>query len=173
MWRTFGVQTLNGSAQPILGDVLTAAMTMTQSGTEAVLTVASTANNKYQRGDRLVLDPLQTNQDIVLVTDILSSTTLLVGSQNAKLQAHANGAIVQLAISHADVIVQASNTNGNPLYLGADNTVTKAGVGNVIAELFTGGSFSDLGNHNNAFMTSDMWMAGTNTQSVIVAVRVV
>lgn len=173
MWRTFGLQTLSGSAQPILGDKLTAAALITQGGAVAQLTVGSTANNKYQRGDRLVLDPLQSNQDIVLVTGILSSTVLLVTSQDAKLQAHATNAIIQLAISFADLIVQCPSGNANHLYLGADNTVTNSGVGNVIADIQPAGSFTDLGNHDNSYMTSDTWMAGTSTQNVIVAVRVV
>lgn len=173
MWRTFGIQTLNGSAQPILGDVLTAALEITQDGTIGILTVASTANHKYQQGDRLVLDPLLSNQDIVLVTEIISSTQLLVSSQNAKLKAHASNAIVQLAISCANTIMQATSGNANPVWVGSDNTVTNAGGGNVIGSMNGGGTFGDTGHDLNIFTTADLWMAGTNTQTVIVAVEVI
>jgi len=173
MWRTFGVQTLTGSAQPILGDVLTAAAEITQDGTVAILTVGSTANKKYQQGDRLVLDPLQSNQDIVLVTEIISSTQLLCTSQNSKLHTHASNAIVQLAISCANTIMQAPSTNTEPVWVGTDNTVTNAGAGNAIGVMNAGGTFGDTGHDLNLFNTADLWMAGTASQTVIVAVEII
>lgn len=173
MWRTFGAQTLNGNAQPLLGDKLTAALAVPLHGIDPILTVANTAI--YQDGDRITIDPLQTNQDSVLVTSILSPTTMQCTSQGATIHAHAVNAILQLDLVCAEVMVQAKSTNANSLFLGTDNTVTSAGGGNVVQELTPGGTPFRMTNsaQYNTVRTNDLWMAGTAAQIAIVAAQVI
>ena len=173
MWRTFGAQILTGAAQPLFGDKLTAALAIPPHEVDPVLTVASTAI--YQTGDRIVIDPLQTNQDEVLVIRIINGTTMQCSSQGASMHAHAVNAILQLDLVCADVMVQAKSTNANSVFLGVDNTVTNAGAGNVVLEVTPGGAPFRMTNNGqwNSVRTNDLWMAGTATQVAIVSAQVI
>ena len=175
MLRSWGIVSLSGSAQPWFGDKLTAAVALPLGGIIAV-TVASTA--KYQGGDRILLDPGQTNQDALLVDQIFSATVLYCRSEGGALtHTHASNALILLSIACAEIIVTNLST-ANPVVLGSDNTVTVTPGGSAFTVLYessTQASIFRLTNcvEFNAVRTSDGWMIGTSGQSVGVAAIVV
>ena len=65
MIRSWGKVTISGFAQPWFGDVLTAAVGLPNAGGIIPVPVASTT--RYKVGDRIYLDPGQTNQDLLLI----------------------------------------------------------------------------------------------------------
>lgn len=170
MFRTFGVVTLSGSAQPLLPDKLTAAMAIPPSGVDPIITVADTT--KYQDGDRITLDPGNADADTVLVTAILTSTTMRVTSQGAPYHAHANNTVIALDLCSGIILISPIANSGN-LWIGADKTVTNAGGGSAFLPL-VGGTFYNLGQGQwNVVRTTDMWMAGVLNDTVAIGVYVV
>jgi hypothetical protein len=141
------------------------------------VTVGSTT--RYRVGDRIVLDPEQTNQDTLLVERIVSGTVMNCNSEsNVPTHTHASGAIIQLSIAVIDVILQAPNGNAAAVWIGSDDTVTVAG-GSAFYELpattapAQPAEFrqSQSGGYNIA-RTSDGWMIGTAADKVGVAAEV-
>ena len=172
MWRTFGIQALTGSAQPLFSDKLTAAMAIPPFGVDPILHVANTA--KYQQGDRINIEPGTANQDTVLVTTILSGTTMQVTSQGAPYHAHATNSLLELDIPATEVTIQGKSTNGNSVWIGADNTITAAGGGNAIHELIPSGDFRmTQSGQFNTIRTSDAWVAGNLSDSFIPAAEII
>lgn len=161
MQRTFGLQTLTGSAQPLFGDAMTAAMVLPLHHNVGTITVAD--SSKYQAGDRILLDPGAADQDIVLVQAKPTGTTLSVVSEgDAPLHPHANGTVMALSIPVADVVVQANFGTTNPQYLGQDNTVTSAGAGKVVYVVTVNTPYrATYAAGWNTVRTSDFWIAGT------------
>jgi hypothetical protein len=170
MFRTFGVVTLSGSAQPLLPDKLTAAMAIPPSGVDPIITVADTT--KYQIGDRITLDPGAADADSVLVSEILSPTTMQVTSQGAPYHAHAVNTVTALDLCSGIILISPIANSGN-LWIGADKTVTNAGGGSAFLPL-VGGTFYNLGQGQwNVVRTTDMWMAGVLNDTVAIGVYVV
>jgi hypothetical protein len=168
MIRSWGKVTLTGFAQPWFGDVLTAAVGLPNGAGIIAVNVASTT--RYKVGDRIYLDPGQTNQDLLLIDSIPSSTVLNCRSEGQTTNTHANGALVQLHLSVIDVQIQAVDGNAGAVWLGSDNTVTASGGGSAFRQLqkVTGGQTpnewrSGYGIDHNESMTSDGWMCGTST----------
>jgi hypothetical protein len=179
MFRTFGLQTLTGSAQPLFGDKLTAALPIPPAGIDAIATVANTAI--YQAGDRINIDPGLASQDTLLVTTILSGTTMQVTSQGGAPQhAHTNGALISLSISAGEVIVQLKDGTAANAVIGADNTVTAVPGGNVIQILYkTAAStptvpfrFTNSMSFNTV-RTDDAWIIGTAADTFIATAEIV
>lgn len=177
MIRSWGLVTFGTPAIPWFGDALTAAVTLPGPGIDITVTVASTT--RYAQGDRIVLDPLQTNQDILLVDSIKSATVLLCRLEGGGTpHTHANGALLLLSIACADVLIQNLST-ADPVVLGTDNTVTLTPGGSayyVIAFRVTTAqpsqyNMSPSATHN-INRTSDGWMIGTNGQTALVSARV-
>lgn len=165
--RTFGVQTLTGSAQPVLGDVLTAALPIPPDPTvDPIATVANTA--LYQVGDRITVDPYQANQDSYRVSRILSATTMQLSLEGTQGHAHATNAIIALAINSADIVIQELDGNAAAIVIGSDNTVTSVPGGNACYVLQKATSptqangfkltNSTQGDNVN---TADLWVIGT------------
>jgi hypothetical protein len=171
MWRTFGIQTLSGNAQPIFGDALTANLVIKPDGS-GVMTVARTLI--YQEGDRITLNPGGANQNTVLVEAIISSTQMVVAGQGATIFPHLSGTVLSLDIACSDIIIQAGPENNDAVYLGADSTVTNTGGGSVVFIVIPGYPFYTTNNVQfNSVRTNDLWMAGTASQFVTVAAQVV
>ena len=167
MWRSWGLQTLTGSAQPMFADALTADMAVPPDGVDPILTVADTT--KYQDGDRITLDPGAADADTVLVVTILSSTTMQVSSQGAPLNAHASNTVIALDLVCGILLV---NPTGD-IWIGSDNTVTNTGGGSAFIPL-SGGSSYNLGQGQwNVLRTTDQWMAGTMDETVGIGAYVV
>lgn len=178
MMRTFGVQTLTGTAQPLFGDKLTAAMAIPPQGIDAIATVANTAI--YQQGDRFIVDPMQTNRDTFLVTNIINSTTMQVSSQGAPQHAHAANALIALADSCAEVIAQLLDGTAANAVLGADNTVTATPGGNAVYVLYKTAAGTPTVPFRmtnsvafNEVRTDDLWIIGTAADKFIASAVVV
>lgn len=168
--RTFGPITLTGTAQPIIGDVTTAAVVAALDGQPALITVANTAI--YQQGDRIVLEPLTNNSDAYRVSTINSSTVLGCVPE-AVPKAHASGVIVQLTVACADAVVIPVDGGAQAVFIGSDNTVTSAGAGNTIDRLDKTAAGTEAnafhlggGVDGNVFQTGDVWMCGTGADKV-------
>lgn len=165
MVRTFGLQTLTGIAQPVIGDVTTAAVAVPFEGQDALITVANSAI--YQVGDRIVLDPLTVNSTEYIVERIPSGTTLLARSHGNAF-AHASGAIIQLAPVCLDLVVLPNAGGAGPIFIGADNTITNAPAGNVIYRLekIVAGTNGQPWHYGggvgaNILRASEVWTVGT------------
>lgn len=172
MIRSWGVVTLGSVAVPWFGDATTAAVALPPVTGEISVTVASTT--RYKAGDRIVLDPELTNQDILLVDSVSSSTVLKCRIEGgATPHTHLNGALIMLSIACMDVIIQNLST-ADDVYLGTDNTVVANG-GSMFYDLgfaatgakpvFRIGSSTDF----NTNRSSDGWMIGTSGQTVAVS----
>ncbi len=179
MLVTFGVQTLTGNAQPVLGDVLTAALANPfETTNDPVATVANTAI--YQVGFRITIDPETVSQDSYKIIKILSATTMQLSLEGSKGHNHANGAIIQLAIAASDICVQALNGGAGAVVIGADNTVTAVPGGSAVFVLDKTTSptennvwrMTDSGQYNPV-NTADAWMIGTAGDKVIVYALVI
>lgn len=179
MIRSWGVVALTGSAQPWFGDVLTAAVALPRG--DGIIPVTLAATRRYKVGDRIVLDPLQTNQDTLLIESIFSATVLYCASEgNAPTHVHSNGVILQLSIPAMDVSLQAVDGNAATVWLGSDDTVTAIGGGSAFYQLqkVTAGQppagyreAGSIGGSNNV-RTSDGWMIGTAADKVAVGAYV-
>ena len=173
MWRSWRLQSLTGSAQPLFGDKLTAAFTPpVNTGVDPTMQVADTT--LYQQGDRITIEPGTANADTVLVVNIKDSTHMQVSSQGATLRSHANNSVICLANCVSEIQVQANPGATNPIYLGTDSTITNAGGGSVIAAVTA--SFppwrASGSAHFNNIRTDENWMAGNAADKVIVAAEV-
>ena len=168
MIRSWGLVTSTGTAQPWFGDVTTAAVGLPSNSGIIPVTVAST--KRYRAGDRIVLDPEQTNQDTLLIDTIPSATVLNCRLEgNGTSHTHANGAIIQLSIACMDVIFDCVGTG--EIVLGTDNTVTAVPGGTAFKVLqpvtspAQPNSFRLAGSIGgaNTCRTSDGWMIGAGT----------
>lgn len=173
MIRTFKLQTFNGNAQPCLGDLTTAAIVKPVNTQRILVTVASTAI--YQVGDRIILGAGSTNPlpNPLKVNKIVSGTVLQCQSEGeAAVSAWPTSTIIALAIACFKIEIQAQQ-NSVLAYLGSDSTVTNAGLGSVIRSLGTMDDWEYVfHNGQNPLNTSEVWMAGTSPDKVIVAAHI-
>lgn len=169
MIRSWRVTTLTGTAQPWFGDVLVNAITKLLGNETVLLQVADTS--LYQVGDRILIEPRSTNQDLVFVEKILSGTQLVCSvPDRTSINAHAAGVFLQLSVPAAMIFMQLTNTSSHPLYVGADATITAAPSGNLWGYLLPQQSLPP--NYNmgtNVARTNDGWMVGTAGDAVIQA----
>lgn len=166
MIRSWGVQTLNGNAQPIFGDALTAAFTPVAGRERQYLSVASTS--KYQVGDRIRVGYGSAGANIVIVDAITSPTVLQVRSEgNAPLSAWANGTILALDLVCADIYLQYFSSEVHVVWVGTDLTVTNTGGGTAFRQILPGSDWHLNPNPQwNMHRTTDATMAGTNADTV-------
>lgn len=175
MLRSWRLRALVGTtAVPVFGDVLTAAVAIPPESGLALITVADTT--LYRVGDRIVVDPLQTNRDSYRIATIVTGTTMRGYLEGATGHTHASAALVQLAIACQDVVATGVPANAAATFIGSDNTVTNAGLGNVVGvlEKVDAGvqppSFHLNGigvTGQNPFNTAEMWMAGGAADGII------
>jgi hypothetical protein len=173
MIRSWGFVTLTGAAQPCFGDVLTAAMAATDGQQLISVSVASTA--RYVAGDRIVIEPGTTNQDILLVQGVKpgGTTVLLCDSEGGvATKAHANSSIIQLSIACGAWLLTPAPTAGL-VYIGTSSTVTNVGGGSAFSYTSGGGNYNLGFPQWNTVRTSDAWMAGAAADMIGVAAFVV
>ena len=164
MWRTFGIQTLTGSAQPLFSDQLTASLVIAASDPlEASVTIADTS--RYRVGDLVVIAPGTFAAASVQITTITSATSMLVKLISGILSGHAANAPLALALPYAELTVQVP-LGGAEVTVGLDNAITAAPSGNVIEQIQPTGSFVDRDGY-----TLDFWIVGTTGQTVMVAAK--
>lgn len=172
MIRSWGIVTLTGAAQPIVGDKITAAFVVPAAGQLAKVQVASTT--RYQVGDRIILGAGQTGANILKVVQIISGTILGCESEgDAVLSAWVVNTIIQLSIACSIIKFQAITGNAGGVWIGSDNTVTNVGGGSAFEEILGGGNDSIGQPPANSIRSSEGWMAGTLNDKVGVAVVVV
>lgn len=157
--RTFGVQTLTGTAQPWFGDALTAAViaqpqNVSNYQAKTIISVASTT--KYRVGDYLIVDPGTANREGCGIAGIPSATTLMVSGLT---KAHASAALVALNIKCFNVVIQ--NIGGTALYLGSDQTVTNVPGGSAFSYISIGGYWNYGYFNYNGLRSADGWIVGT------------
>lgn len=164
MIRSWRVNTLTGSAQPVFGDVTTAAVGLPNGAGLIPVTVASTV--RYVQGDRIIIDPNLTTQDCYIVDTITSATVLSCRSEgNAPTHKHTTAAILLLSIACSQILTQGFALSAN-VYFGSDDTVTNTGGGSAFAYIFPAGSLSIGNPQYNCQRTSDLWMAGKAADTV-------
>lgn len=172
MQRTFGIQTLTGVAQPIFGDVTTAAVLLPLKEQDALITVANTAI--YQVGDRILLEPGTTNQDSYKVSVIKSSTVLQCSLEGATGHAHASGVTIAISIACSELTIQAVYGTTGSIWVGADKTITSAGAGSAVFQVTPNLPFHKYpAGANNSINTAEYWMAATAAiQGIVSATQV-
>lgn len=170
---SFGLLTSNGVAQPLFHDQITAALPVPQVGVDPIVTVANTAI--YQVGFRFLLDAGNPAlQDSLKVTTILSSTTMQCSYEGANPHAHAANAVIALAISAAEIVVEPIDGGSGSIVLGSDNTVTPTLGGSAfykIAEVAAGQQsnvyrMTNSANYN-AIGTDNVWIVSSATDTYL------
>lgn len=177
MIRTWGFQTLNGNAQPLFGDKITAAFNALKAHNGLyVLTVANAA--LYVIGDRIILGVASGSTTNCLLVEELDTTNNLVycaSEGDAPVSAWANNTQLMLDIACYGLVIQPAVANANPVYLGTDSTVTKTGGGTAFYELVNVSSAQPNSfsfwkyDGQNPIRSSEIWLAGTSTQAFAAA----
>ena len=177
MIRTWGFQTLTGSAQPWFGDTLAAAFNnIKQTNGFYFVSVANAA--QYQLGDRIILGYGGSSPtNCLLVGGVNTSTNILscTSEGDAPVSKWPISTQIALDIACYGIVIQASEANGGPIYLGADSTVTNLGGGSAFLQLWNvtsaqPNSFSFWKyDGQNPLRTTEGWLAGTATQKFAVA----
>ena len=172
MIRTWRLQTLTGAAQPMFGDVTTAAIAASDGSNIVLVHVGDTT--LYQQGDRIVVGAGTGTSNILMVDVLTSSTVLQCRSEgNAPVSAYATNATIQLAINASDIRLYVMAGSLNPVYLGTDSTVTSTGGGNTFFQATTNTPFlyTDTVTGNNPTNTAEVWMAApVSTQAIAFAI---
>ena len=175
MIRSWGIVTLTTAAQPWFYDITTAAVALPDGNGIIKVTVASTT--KYQVGDRIQVDPGQTDQDTLLVELIFSATVLYCKSEgNAKTHTHVTSTVICLDIACMDVLIT-NFSAADKVFIGSDSTVTATPGGSAFTAI---GDYTSPASPSvfrlagsiggaNTCRTTDGWMIGTNGQTVGVA----
>lgn len=161
MLRSFGLQTLTGSAQPLFADKITTGFIPPLDQSKAFnLVVANSAI--YQDGDRIILGAGSAGANVILVIGQPTGTTLLCMSEGgAKVAAWPINTLIELDIACAEIIINAIVGNAGTTWLGSDNSVTNLGGGTAFAGINGGASFNLGLPQWNTIRTSEGWIAGT------------
>ena len=174
MIRSWGLQTLTGSAQPLFGDKLAAAFVNLKAPNGFYfVSVANAA--QYQIGDRIILgfggsDPT----NCLMVNEVNTSTNILSCISEGDAPVSAWAIDTQIVLSQACAVLTVQSPTGNSvIWFGSDSTVTNTGGGSAFAFIDANGTFSFGQAQWNAIRTSDMWMAGTESQTVGVAAIII
>ena len=172
MIRSWGLVTLTGSAQPCFSDVTTAAVGLAAGDGSIPVTVASTT--RYRAGDRIILNPGQSDADTVIVQYINSATVLTCYSEDGvTTNTHISGTIIALSIACSEILLTSQVGNAGTAWIGSDSTVTNAGAGSAFTYMSAGG-FYNLGSPTwNMLRSTEAWMAGTASDKVGVAAIVI
>lgn len=160
MIRSWGFVALTGAAQPLFGDVATAAIALPQGNGIIPVTVGSTT--RYRAGDRIVVAPGTANQDTLLIDTIPSATVLNCRSEgNATTHVHVTATVIQLSIACGEILLTGGVANAGNTFVGSDSTVTNIGGGSAFTYVASGGSYNMGFPQWNSIRTSDAWVAGT------------
>ena len=176
MIRSWGLQTLTGNAQPMFGDVLTAAFSNIKGEPHGfyLVSVAKAAN--YQIGDRIILGfGGATPTNCLMVGKVNTSTNILscISEGDAPVANWANGTQIVLSVACAAIRLNAPATNAGNIWEGSDNTVTNVGGGSAFQEIFPSGSDTFGIPQWNTIRTSDLWIAGTLSDKAGIAAIIV
>ena len=159
---SWGLQTLTGNAQPLFGDVLTAAFVNLQA-TNGFYFVNVAKASQYQIGDRIILGyggASPTNCLMVSGVNTGTNTLSCQSEGNAPVSAWPVGTQIVLDNACAQLSVQAPSSNTGGVWFGSDSTVTNVGGGSAFALIVPGGSYSFGEAGWNTIRTSEAWMSG-------------
>lgn len=181
MVRTWGFQTVSGNAQPLFGDVLSAAFSgqaASKSGLYAVSVAAVLfgTSPKYMQGDRIVLGfggSTPTNILLVQTVDTVHNILYCKSEGDAPVAAWAINTQIALSISCAQIAINSKLSNAGNIEIGNDSTVTNTGGGSAFAEATPGGSYSYGIAQFNALLTTELWFAGTANDAAGVAAIII
>lgn len=162
MIRSWGQVTLTGSAQPLFGDVLTAAFS-NLAPTNGFYTVKVASTTRYQVGDRIILGVGSgSTTNCLMVGQIPNATTLYCTSEgNAPVSNWNNGTLIALDLACAYIEIQSTIGNAGIIWLGSDNTVTNVGGGSAFKQVTQGGSAPYGQPQWNTIRTNELWFSGT------------
>jgi hypothetical protein len=120
-------------------------------------------------GDRIYLDPGQTDQDLLLIDTIPSGTVLNCRSEGeAKTHTHVTNTIIALSIACSEILLTALTNNAGLTWLGSDSTVTVGG-GSGFTYITASGSYNLGFPQWNAIRSTEAWMIGTSGDKIGVA----
>lgn len=176
MIRTWGFQTLTGSAQPWFGDKITAAFSNLKA-TNGFYFVPVANAAKYVIGDRIILGYGSAGANCLLVGGINTSTNILscTSEGDAPIAAWPINTVIALDIACYGIQIQAALANAAPVFIGADSTVTNTGGGSAFYELDNVSSAQPNSwslfkyDGQNPLRTTEGWLAGAATQTFAVA----
>lgn len=162
MIRSWGQVTLTGAAQPLFGDVLTAAFS-NLAPTNGFYTVKVASTTRYQIGDRIILGVGSGSPtNVLMVGQILNSTTLYCISEGcAAVSNWPINTLIALDLACAYIEIQSTLGNAGVIWLGSDSTVTNVGGGSAFKEVTQGGSAPYGLPQWNTLRTNELWFAGT------------
>lgn len=170
MIRTWGFQTLNGNAQPLFGDKITAAFNALKATNGLyVLTVANAA--LYQIGDRIILGVASGSPTNCLLVETVNTTanTLSCASEgDAPVSAWAVNTQLMVDIACYGLVIQPATANTHVVYLGTDSTVTATPGGSAFYELVNVSSAQPNSfsfwkyDGQNPIRSSEIWLIGTS-----------
>lgn len=162
MVRSWRLQTLTGVAQPVFGDLTTAAIVAgPPPNGDVQVTVADTS--LYLLGDRIIVAPGQATQNILLVDSFVpgSTTKMMCKSEgDLPVSAYPIGTQIALSMPAMNILIQAAYGSVNPIWVGADKTITSAGAGSAVFQVTPNIPYeSSRGASHNVVRTSDLWFA--------------
>lgn len=175
MIRSWGLQTLTGAAQPLFGDVLTAAFSNLKA-TNGFYFVSVAKASQYQIGDRIILGyGGSTPTNCLMVGGVNTSTNVLscISEGDAPVSKWASGTQIVLDVACAVLAVQAPSPNAGNIWFGADGTVTNIGGGSAFAYISPSGSYNFGIPQWNTLRTSEAWIAGTLNDKAGVAAIII
>ncbi len=175
MIRSWGLQTLTGSAQPLFGDILTAYFSNLKA-TNGFYFVSVANAAQYQIGDRIILGFGGSNPtNCLLVGGVNTSTNVLscTSEGNASVSNWANGTQIVLDIACSVFRINSIIGNSGMVWEGSDGTVTNTGGGSAFQEIAVGGSDNFGVPQWNTLRTCEMWIAGKLNDKVGVAAIII
>lgn len=177
MKRQFGYASLTagGTPQPVFGSTTTAAVGPVGSRANNLqsIPVASygiSTNFGFRQGDWVILDPLGTHPERLLVLAVPDLTHIKV--QGVEFT-HNSGVFVQLADQVFSVYIQCKPGNSGAIYIGGQGMSVASNV--YYAELISVSAsgvqpieFSDyIGDGSNTLDTADFWFDGTTGDKIL------
>ena len=177
MIRTWGFQTLTGSAQPFFGDKITAAF-VDLKATNGFYFVKVANAALYQNGDRIILGYGGSSPTNCLLVGGVNTTTNVLSCTSegeAPVSSWVVNTPIVLDIACYGIMIQAALANAGPVFIGADSTVTNTGGGSAFYELDNVSSVQPNSwsiwkyDGQNPLRTTEGWLAGTSTQTFAVA----
>lgn len=184
--RGFPVQTLTGSAVPVFGTTLAAALAVTpdmytgntQPASQRSTATGTVVSGIFRKGDRVLVG---TAAEIVAGTCDSASISGVAGADDTTVtfqgltRAHASGEFVVLALSVAAVLIRAVSLAGSDVvYVGEDDTAG-ASSATLVDIITTATDPFRLGPSaiGNVFDTQHIWMNGTSMDTVLASVVIV
>lgn len=183
--RGFGIQTLTGSAQPLVGTLLTAAVNPSpdqatgslaagNANSQATLPITAGTASLFRKGDRVLVAPAATfaqgqtgttgaDQGVVQSINTSGNTITVNGLQKV----HASGETVVLSIQASRI--RFGIVNAHTMYVGGDSTVSSTSA--ALADEVAAGTAYDIGisSTGDVFGTGGYWVSSASASDSYLA----